>query len=368
MIQHDTARLGKKSRRGRIGILAAPTNKKLKKKLSRLVDLADCCENGAVIAFSLQGIIKHDGIINGYLYSRTDRTWRCLTSPLPDAVINRITLKTEWQDYFKHTLGANMINNLTFNKWDMYEWLSSSPYFNHFLPLTWLMTEPTDISRFVTLHNQCYIKSVNGSYGKGIFKVSKDEKGYKMETVSSRHMKRTSLYGNEQDIIAHFARYSRKHNMFILQHVIDLYVANRPIDFRLIVVKDGSGQWRDVGLLARKGRKYDIVSHSGLVKNGYSALRNMLTLTRDEAKRLSQKMSEVGLEAAKEMERLGGHEGNLGNLGIDFGIDQERRLFIIEINHRNPRHRMAVDAGETMIYKKANTLLADYATKLALGE
>ncbi|MCR6109520.1 YheC/YheD family protein [Bacillus sp. A301a_S52] len=364
---YETTRLGEETNKGMIGILAARSNKTLKRKLNRLNDLAASFMSIKVMAFSLQGIKKQDTLINGYVYSYSEKTWKRSISPMPRAVINRIALTPQWQNYFKRTLGSNMINNMTFNKWEMYEWLSVSPYFNQFLPLTWLMREPTDIIHFVTRYKQCYIKSVNGSYGKGIFKVSRSEKGYKIEDVNSRNLKKSSsLYVNEQDVMMYFAQRCQN-KLFILQHVIDLYVADRPVDFRLILVKDESGQWRDIGLLARKGRKHEIVSHTGVVKNGYSALRNIMTLTRDEAMKLNQQMSEVGLAVAKEMETFGGRDSNLGNLGIDFGIDKDHRLFVIEINHRNPRHRMAVDAGEWVIYKKANALLAGYATRLALG-
>ncbi|WP_078577938.1 YheC/YheD family protein [Salipaludibacillus agaradhaerens] len=367
MTSHKTTRLGEETKKGTIGILAARSHKALKGKLNHLNDLAASFMSIKVMAFSLQGVKKQDMLISGYVYSPSERKWTWSTSPMPRAVINRMTLKHQWQNYFKRTLGSNMINNMTFNKWEMYEWLSDSPYFATFLPLTWLMRGPTDIIHFVTLYKQCYIKPVNGSYGKGIFKVSRDEKGYKIENMNTHNMKKATSYINEQGLIAYVTQHC-KNKTFILQHVIDLYVADRPVDFRLILVKDASSQWRDVGLLARKGKRHEIVSHTGIVKNGYSALRNIMTLTRHEAMKLNQQMSEVGLAVAKEMETFGGPECNLGNLGIDFGIDKDQRLFVIEINHRNPRHRMALDAGEWAIYKEANALLADYATRIAVDD
>ncbi|WP_243840677.1 YheC/YheD family protein [Paenisporosarcina antarctica] len=52
-------------------------------------------------------------------------------------------------------------------------------------------------------------------------------------------------------------------------------------------------------------------------------------------------------------------------MGIDLGLDRNQHLWIIEINHRNPGHRMAVDAGEYGIYSNSTILLMDYAHKLA---
>jgi glutathione synthase/RimK-type ligase-like ATP-grasp enzyme len=343
-----------------VGILVGKSNRKLKKSLNRLTDLADIYKNGQVGAFSLQGINRNNEMIQGYLYCGNEE-WKASTFPMPKAIINRISLNHDWERFFRKIVGSRMINNFTFSKWEMYEWLSGNPKLSSYLPVTRYLYCPQDILEFLEKYNSGYIKPISGSYGKGIIKVSKQEESYQVEVNSKENR---LFYLNREELKVYFQSLCKKRK-FIIQQMIDLYVGERPIDFRLIIVKDGSGEWQDLGLLARKGKKEGIVSNIGLVKNGNSALQNLLSLTRHEAIKFRKRITEISIEAAKEMEKYGGVDGNLGNIGMDIAIDRNRNLWIIEINHRNPRHRMAVDAGEDGIYYKANQFLIDHAHNLA---
>lgn len=346
-----------------IGLLVARSDKRLKKYLNSLIELADFYNHGEVVVFSRQGISREQEIIKGYVYIAKEKKWIKSTFPIPDAIINRISLNRKWELYFKRVIGCKMINNFTFSKWEMYEWLSRKPEFNEYLPFTKLINDPQDINDFLDQYKEGYIKPIIGSYGKGIYKISKVDEAFKLDL--SRNKKKTKpMYLNQEELITYFGKICKRRN-YLIQQVIDLYIADRPIDFRIITVKNGLGEWRDLGLIARKGRKDEIVSNTGSVKSGKAALQNLLSIPRKEAINLRKKMLHVSLEAAKEIEKYGGRNGNLGNLGIDLGIDRNQNLWLIEINHRNPRHRMAVDAGENGMFFNANKSLMDFAINLA---
>lgn len=337
-----------------IGILVSKSNRKLKRSLNHLKDLGDLIKNGQIGAFSLKGVNRNKKIIKGYLYR--EGIWKRSTFLMPDAVINRISLNSKWESFFRATLGRRMLNNYTFNKWEMYESLSKNPNLSMHLPITRLVKSPKDIIEFIEEYNEVFIKPISGSYGKAIFKVSKQEEKFKVE--ASYQKSKESLYLNQEELEKYFTLKCKKRK-YIIQQVIDLYVGNSPIDFRLIMIKDGEEEWRDLGLIARKGRKNEIISNNGSVKSGNSSLQNLLAIPRNEAIKLREEMTRISLDAAKEMENFGGYNGNLGNLGIDLGIDKKRNIWIIEMNHRNPRHLMAVDAGEDSVYFYSNQLIIE---------
>ena len=344
-----------------IGILVAKNNRKLKESLNHLNDLGAIYKKGQVGAFSLEGINRDKQMIKGFLYDQG--IWRPSTFSMPDAIINRISLNRKWESFFRETVGRRMMNNFTFNKWEMYKWLSNNSNLRKHLPITRLVNCPQDITDFLGQYNEGIIKPISGTYGKGIFKVSKHEESFKVE-VSRQQEQENSLYLNHDELEVYFSS-KFKRGKYIIQQVINLYVGKSPIDFRLILVKVGIGEWKDLGLIARKGNKNGIVSNLGLVKRGDLALRNLLSIPRYEAIETRNKMTQVSFDAAMEMEKYGGCNGNLGNLGIDLGLDRNQNLWIIEINHRNPRHQMAVDAGEDEIYANSNKFIMDYVHKLA---
>ncbi|MDV2683093.1 YheC/YheD family protein [Alkalihalophilus lindianensis] len=341
-----------------IGILVSKSTKKLKRFLPHLVDLEMNCKSGGLFAFSLNGIDKENLSIKGYSYCRESKKWNQLIVSMPTVIINRISLNHNWESFFKETTGCKTINNFTFNKWEMYEWLSKKPELKKHLPLTELFNNAQDLPGLIGKYKEGYVKPISGSYGKGIYKISKQAESFKVAT------NKDLFYLNEEELVMYFKEKCKKRT-YIFQEVIDLYIGGRPVDMRFILMKNESMEWQGVGLLARKGLKGGIVSNEGVTKHGNSALQNLFSLPKQKAIELRKKITEISIEAASAMEELGGINSNLGNVGIDFGIDKNQHLWIIEINHRNPRHRMAIDAGQEGIYFYSNKLLIDYAYKLA---
>ncbi|MFN7249609.1 MAG: YheC/YheD family protein [Anaerobacillus sp.] len=344
-----------------IGLLVAKSNGLLRRSLKSLVSLAELCDNGQVAVFSLKGIDRDKQFIQGYLYCSSEKTWIPSTFPIPNAIINRISLNRKWKGYFRRILGRKMINNFTFNKWQMYQWLSNNQVLRNYLPKTQLLTADKDLINFLEQNKEAYIKPIFGSFGRGIMKISKHEELYKIDFSFTKNQKKSS-YLNKKELIAYF---KDKKSKYIIQQVIDLYIGARPTDFRLIAVKNELGKWQDLGIIARKGRRGGLVSNTGMVKSGNPALQNLLSIPRNEAVEIRKKMTQISIDAAKLMEKYGGTNGNLGNLGIDLAIDRNRNLWIIEMNHRNPRHKMAIDAGELDVYISANKSLLNYADHLA---
>lgn len=345
-----------------IGILASQSDVKLKESLNKLIDLGGIYSKGQVVAFSLEGINRDNKMIKGYLYNQG--MWNSSTFSMPDSIINRIYLNRKWEGFFRKIIGRRMINNFTLNKWEMYKRLSTNSKLKKHLPITRLVTSPKDIFDFLGQYNEGIIKPVIGSCGKGIFKVSKHAEIFKVDSSLLQKEKKNSLYLNREEVEDFFKPICTMRK-YIVQQVIDLYVGNSPIDFRLIMVKNGLEQWTDLGLIARKGSRNGIVSNIGFVRSGNLAFQNLLSISEYKAIEIRKMMTQVSLDAAKEMETYRKRNGNLGNLGIDLGVDKNQHLWIIEINQRNPGHRMAVDAGEYEMYSNSNKLIMDYAHKLA---
>ncbi|WP_216830689.1 YheC/YheD family endospore coat-associated protein [Alkalihalobacterium elongatum] len=347
----------------RIGILAAKTNWKLKRVLHQLKDLAEL-STGQVIAFSLKGVKRKQNKVKGYVYWKEKGIWKETTVKMPDAIINRITLTRKWQQFFRELLGTRMINNFTFSKWKMYEWLSTDPTLSKHLPVTQKILTTKDIINFLEQYNEAIIKPINSSFGKGIYKITKQENEYLVEYNSKKQC--NSLVFTSEELINYFNN-KRINKKYIIQKLINLYIGNHPVDFRLIMVKNGYGEWEDVGLIARKGIKNGVISNSGNLKIGTFALQNLLLIPRFEAIKIRKRLTEISLSAVHYLEKQAGVDANIGNVGIDLAIDCAWNLWIIEINHRNPRHRMAMDAGFSGIYEYSNKLLIDYANLLAIN-
>jgi len=166
-----------------------------------------------------------------------------------------------------------------------------------------------------------------------------------------------------------FISYVDKHlppNTYLIQEAIDLLSINgRIIDFRLMLIKDHIGQWSNMGLLCRYGAKNSIVSNittGGFAEWGKTALKRILHINGKSASKWTGRMTDLSLQAAREIEK---HGIQCGNLGFDLAIDKNKKLWLIEINNQNPDHVIAILAGRTDKFLQARHANMSYARKLA---
>lgn len=75
----------------------------------------------------------------------------------------------------------------------------------------------------------------------------------------------------------------------------------------------------------------------------------MFGLTPAELGHLKNQISDLAVRVAECIDCTGVH---CGNMGVDIGIDTNRNIWILEIQHNNPDPTLALDAGQTSIFAK----------------
>ncbi|WP_332697624.1 YheC/YheD family protein [Halalkalibacter lacteus] len=344
-----------------IGILATRKRKKLKKKLMNINNYVKYYDKigGAVIAFSLEGINKNNYTVEGYYYNPQKNDWEFGIYPYPGAIIKTIKISQYWKDHFQTVLKNKVFNLNTFNKWEMHQWLSNDSKIKDHLPETLLYQTPSDLIDFLDKHLHAYIKPINGSFGKKIVKVSKTTEGYLI--YYRKKLKRYEL------TLEDFQR-SLSKGKYIIQKPLDISVNNRIVDFRHIIVKNELGEWEDMGCIGRRGPVGStITNQNSYINMGYPMLTTVLSFKKEEALYLSEKMSQLALQSAESIENHSPFCGIYGNFGIDLAIDKDKRIWLIEINNRNPRHTMATLARQPDVYYETLLSLMQFAKRLSLN-
>lgn len=321
--------------------------------------------HGAVLAFTLEGVNRSNQTIRGYVYHPQTKQWVKGTYPYPSSIFIRGDVKSNrWRKYFRSLVGNTLFNDFYFDKWQMYHLLSSSPAIKKYLPETTLYTNPADIYTFLKSYSQAYIKPIHGTMGISISKVSvTDDKIILQYRENGRNRMKIFTDYNQAQTFFSLVLQEKK---FIIQQALDLISYQREkVDFRLIIVKNGSGHWEYMGAVARYGAKDSIISNisaGGKAEKGEEALKKILQLTESESRSLAKKMCELAMEVAKHLDQTGLH---CGNMGIDLAVDKEKKIWIIEIQHHSPAHSIALDAKDTQMYEQTlrNNML--YLKKLS---
>lgn len=235
-----------------------------------------------------------------------------------NAVRHMIVMKKERR---RQSLGTPL------GKWTKYKILSEENNLKEYLPETKLLTKDT-FADFLRRYGQAIIKPSFGSLGKRIFKVSalgndqyEVHGGAKKEIIVGMHETYKSI----------LSRVSKNKN--IIQQVIQLASKNGyPFDVRVMVQrKKGSSNWVVTGKVAKiAGRGYFVTNVAREVKLVEEAINqsNIINSSKN-AKSIMKEIEKVSLNI---VHTLHAHYPERNEMGIDIGIDEHGKIWIIEVN------------------------------------
>lgn len=289
---------------------------------------------GVVIVFSWDDMDQENRKINGFYYNPSSEKWEEGTFPFPTVIVRRTRLSTEKTNYFKNLYGRRFFNSGSFNKWQMYQLLRSNKDLLPHLPKTFLYKKPEDIFYYLNRFQTIYVKPVSGLKGVRVAKFIKENNQYYVK-FRIKNENKTLHFANEDELL-HYVQSSFKRKRYIIQQEIDLEIVdNQLIDFRIVLIKGQNGQWETAGMVGRKGVEGSIVSNrssGGKVENGTSTLLSAYNLSKAEMLSTYEKMTEIAIKSAEELDKY----ENIFKYGVDIGIDRNHHIWIIELNNRSP--------------------------------
>jgi len=175
-------------------------------------------------------------------------------------------------------------------------------------------------------HQMVVVKPVVGAGGHGVIKVTRDGDGYTYTYYSQtkRFASFTALVGSLNN--------QRKGRAYIIQKGIYLAtVDGRPIDYRVKYVKTENG-WvyrAIVGRIAKKGLFVTNLCRGGTLVSAANGISRSLSSAQVGEKK--RKMRELTVLSTNVLESK--YPG-IGQLGFDYGIDKQGKIWIFEVNTR----------------------------------
>lgn len=304
-----------------------------------------------------------DGI-DGYYYDNDG--WRKSKIILPNIVYNRIhSRKLEASSFFKKFINEinqqkiPIFNERFLSKWEIHNILEGEEHLHPFLPDTALYSEEK-LPAYLEKYNSVFIKPVNGSQGRNIFKVSYDLGKIIVEASSAGDHEKTKVFNHVSEFIQWF-RKRQTQTVFIIQQSLPLSTyQSRQLDFRVLCHRTHQHDWRVTSIVSRLSAKSQFVSN---LARGGEMMKPLKPLTNlfDQKTALSQVafMKELSIEIANVISQSS--TGLFGELGIDIGVDENGRIWIIEVNSK-PSKNMEEQNAKIRPSAKA---IFEYATALA---
>ncbi|WHY02004.1 YheC/YheD family protein [Neobacillus sp. DY30] len=305
--------------------------------------------------FSVQGYYFDAGI------------WKPAELPLPDVIYNRIHSRRmefgkEYQ-LFRQKLAELCIplfNDRFLSKWEVHEHLIHENHLHSYIPDTNIFTKD-NLTAFAEKYETLFIKPVHGSQGRNIFKMYKENNLYSLESsvTSAAENKFTNLSFEE---IYCLLKPWLNNRIYIIQQGIPLLTyQSRGMDYRVLCHKNHQNSWNVTSVVARISAENEFVSNiarGGEIMTPLNALRESMSVS--DAKVVITQMKDLAIETAMIIGRK--TAGITGELGIDIGIDQEGKPWIIEVNSKPSKN---FEDGQMKLRPSAKAII-QFCTKLAI--
>jgi uncharacterized circularly permuted ATP-grasp superfamily protein len=241
-------------------------------------------------------------------------------------------------------------------KWKLHRFYHQDANLRRYLPETALYSLAT-LTKFLHRYSAVYIKPDHEHTGKGIIKAWKLNKGYTFIKVRGQSSKIQpsirSLY-RRMGIMA-------KSPTFVVQKAIPLAsVKERPFDIRVMMMRHAKGSWMYVGMLAKVAGTQSVVTN---IKRGggyVMSVPDALDATGRIRKARIQNMTKQLISVSKLVCQRFNRYKYSRQIGVDYGIDVNGRLWIIEVNFDFPSHALFLGLKDKSVYRQIKAIKASW--------
>lgn len=317
-------------------------------------------ENGGFLyVFSFKHFLQH-----GYYFE--NGSWIGTSPPAPDVIYNRIHSrklenKQEFVEFrmFLEQLAIPIFNDRFLSKWEVYDQLKNEHHLSSYIPETALLSRDT-LHSFLQTYETIFIKPIHGSQGKNIIKLEKiAEDQFTLQT--SGQSQADALQALAAHEIYQEIKLLLQNRICIVQEGISFIdYQSSAMDLRVLVHRNYEKKWEITSIVARIGAEQEFVSNvarGGHTIKPVTALRSKMSPK--TALQTLKLIKELSLETAEKVSALSA--GITGELGIDVGVDEKGKPWLIEVNSK-PSKVFEDDSGKIRPSAKA---IIRFCTSLA---
>lgn len=279
--------------------------------------------------------------IKGFKYQHK---WLRQRFPFPDVVYDQIrsrkkensTQVIKVKKVLQHSCSGYF--NLGFmNKWQIHQLLTKYPGIAKYLPPTVVYSGVDTILKMLKSNPVVYLKPSDGSLGQGILKIKHyNEKFYWQWAARRRPV--TKIFRSVKEMEPLLSCLVKGKTYIVQQGIQLLTVNDRPADIRILMQKDGDGQWQETHRFAKVALGHGVatnVAMGGMVIEVSALLQEAIDKYGVDPVQVESNIIDLQREICKAMDEGG---TGLGEMGIDVGIDQKGRVWLIEANAKYSRH------------------------------
>lgn len=302
--------------------------------------------------FRLEDLDLAGATVEGYI--ERSGTWQRRTLPLPDVIYHRAAhgkrgrrkMAKQIMRDLRTQHGIVLINSSNyFAKSVVAEALAFFPETRSLTPETVRFGNVADLITMLDRHRCLFVKAEAGSHGTDVLRICRETDGFAVRGAFGGQ-RTNEQFASRAELIA-FLDLLLQGTPSVIQQGIDLpELDGRVFDVRVIVQKDGSGQWRAPLVLVRLAQADKVAAN--MSQGGHPFLPGVFHRLFGGEFPALERFEERAVEAAtKTALALESRFGLQGEMGIDLGLDCDGRPWVFEANTK-PLHPMLPDLLEPL--------------------
>lgn len=311
-----------------------------------------------MFVFTPSGIHRLEGTVAGFAFDSAANGWKAREYAMPDVVYDRCFFSSgkQFADYREaveilRDASAIFLGSGLKGKWDVQQMLESDGQFDSCLPKTEPMRGVRSAVEWLKERSAVLLKPQAGSQGRGVLLVQRTEAGgprqhapesagsaepaFTVRGRDSRNRRVERSFADAAELLRWLQRFTAKRDYLLQQYLLLQSPSGAAYDVRSLVQKDGSGRWQLTGMAVRLGQSGSLTSNlhgGGKVEPALGFLTGAFGAAK--AKQISGELERLSTLIPAALER---HHGRLAELGIDFGVDIDGRIWILEVNSKPGR-------------------------------
>lgn len=336
--------------------------------LAQTVSTLARTEGMEVICFGPEDVDQNTCQVRAARFLGPKRGWAWEAAPLPDVLWNRY-LRRDQEELLAwlSQQGISLLNSGYLNKWKTYQCLLRDQQFRPHLPETALLTDAGVAVEMLERHPVIFLKPLTGSAGRGILRAEAAGAGLmRLSYISVQTGGMKETHAGRRQVDRWLASGDRA-GRYIVQQGLALDVFHhRFADLRVLVQKDGQGRWGITGMggrVAVQGR-FTANLHTGGQGVPAEVLLEAIFPDGDVREAARRQVEALALRAACRIEEW---SGPMGELGLDFGIDRNGGIWLIEQNGQ-PGRAIFEHMGRWDLSDLAHLRPVQYARYLAAAK
>lgn len=307
-----------------------------------------------VFVFTPPEIDWNGNQLAGYTYDPAHKQWVRQTFPLPSIVYDRcfFTARHQYAEYRAALRRLNEHPSVRLlgcglkDKWTVQQLLQRDGRFDIYLPQTERLRSMRTAADWLRERREVILKPQSGSQGRGVLLVRRGplpfagtanaaEEAFTVRGRDGRNRAFARDFSDAAALLGWLRRFVARRS-YLLQQYLPLQTKDgHAYDIRALVQKNGTGRWQLTGMAVRRGQDGSLTSNlhgGGTVEPAGPFLAR--EFGRETATELLRKLTHLSEELPIALESC---HGRLVELGMDFGVDQDGNIWILEVNSKPGR-------------------------------